>query len=280
MSTENLDAFARTLRADPTRALVALDFDGTLAPLVADPRESRLLPGVAEVLQALGRHGVQLALITGRAPRTVLELSGLDGVDGLGRLRIAGLYGLQVLDAATGNLTDTVDESTRSAVAAVRAELPHLLTAAPAGVHLEDKGLALVVHTRPAADPQQALDDLLPAVRDLADRHGLRYEPGRFAAEIRPDGSDKGATLLRLVAGPASAPATSTATGIRAVLYAGDDTGDLPALRVIRALRDRGLAAVGVAVVQDGTDPDVPAAADLEVDGPPGLLDLLRGLLA
>lgn len=277
---DHLGDFTRALRADPAGTLVALDFDGTLAPLVADPQDSRLLPGVADVLVSLGRAGVQLALITGRAPGTVLELSGLGDLDGLGRLRVAGLYGLQVLDAATGDLTDTVDDQTRAAVAAVRSELPQLLSTAPVGVHLEDKGLALVVHTRPAADPQQALDHLLPAVRDLADRHGLRHEPGRFAAEIRPDGSDKGATLLRLVAGrtPATPGATEPAT--RAVLYAGDDTGDLPALRAIPVLRDRGLAAVGVAVVQDGTDPDVPAAADIGVDGPPGLLDLLRGLLA
>lgn len=276
MSTDHLGDFTRALRADPARALVALDFDGTLAPLVADPEQARLLPGVADVLGSLGRAGVGLALVTGRAPRTVLELSGLADLDGLGRLRVAGLYGLQVLDAATGDLTDTVDEATRAAVAAVRAELPDLLATAAPGVHLEDKGLALVVHTRPAADPQQALDELLPAVRELADRHGLRHEPGRFAAEIRPDGSDKGATLLRLL----DATATATTTATRAVLYAGDDTGDLPALRAIPGLRDRGLAAVGIAVVQDGTDPDVPAAADVGVDGPRGLLELLRGLLA
>jgi trehalose 6-phosphate phosphatase len=221
----------------------------------------------------------------------VLELSGLGAVDGLEGLHIAGLYGLQILVAATGEVETTVDDRTRAAVQAVRDELPALLADAPPGVHLEDKDIALVVHTRPAADPQAALDQLLPAIRELADRHGLIHEPGRFAAEIRPGGSDKGATLLRLVdAGPIRDPRSIWDAGfvrnarssgpIRAVLYAGDDTGDLPALRAVPGLRERGVAAVGVAVTQEGTDPEVPAAADLTVDGPAGLRDLLGALLA
>lgn len=243
--------------------------------MVADPRDSRLLPGIADTLAILGRAGVRLALITGRAPQTVLDLSGLRDMAGLDGLHVAGLYGLQVLDAGSGRVETAVDDATRAAVQAVRTELPGLLAAAPEGVHVEDKDLALVVHTRPAADPQRALDDLLPAIGALAERHGLLLEPGRFAAEIRPAGSDKGATLLRLVA---ATPAGVRPT--RAVLYAGDDTGDLPALHAVAELRRRGLAAVGVAAVQQGTDPAVPAAADLTVDGPPGILELLRGLLA
>ncbi len=240
---------------------------------------------MADVLARLGAAGVRLALVTGRAPATVLALSGLGGRPGLEGLRVLGLYGLQELDASTGRVTTTVDDATRAAVAAVREALPGILAGAADGVHLEDKDIALVVHTRPAADPQQALDDLTPAVRELAAAHGLRFEPGRFAAEVRPDGSDKGTSLLRLVGAsqesdPDSAAGSGSAsTGeAAAVLYAGDDTGDLPALRVIPGLRARAIAAVGVAVVQDGTDPDVLAAADVTVDGPAGVLELLGRL--
>ncbi|HEY9473946.1 MAG TPA: hypothetical protein VIS06_08855, partial [Mycobacteriales bacterium] len=35
------------------RALVALDFDGTLAPIVADPTTSRIAPGGLDVLRRL-----------------------------------------------------------------------------------------------------------------------------------------------------------------------------------------------------------------------------------
>lgn len=227
--------------------------------------------------------------MTGRAPATVLALSGLGGRPGLEGLRVLGLYGLQEFDASTGRVTTTVDEATLAAVAAVREALPGILAGAADGVHLEDKDISLVVHTRPAADPQRALDDLTPAVQELAAAHGLRFEPGRFAAEVRPDGSDKGTSLLRLVGASGtsevdssgtSEPGSGSASGgeTTAVLYAGDDTGDLPALQVIPGLRARGIAAVGVAVVQDGTDPDVLAAADLTVDGPQGVLELLASL--
>lgn len=246
-----------------------------------DPAASALLPGMADVLARLGTAGVRIALVTGRAPATVLALSGLGGRPGLEGLRVLGLYGLQELDASTGRVTTTVDEATLAAVRAVRAALPGILASAADGVHLEDKDIALVVHTRPAADPQQALDDLTPAVRELAGVHGLRFEPGRFAAEVRPDGSDKGTSLLRLVAGSATSGSGSgwdAPEETAAVLYAGDDTGDLPALQVIAGLRARGIAAVGVAVAQDGTDPDVLAAADATVDGPAGVLELLGRL--
>ena len=270
--SSDLAAVRAAVRSDPASVFLALDFDGTLAPLVADPASAQLLPGMATVLSALGSAGARVALVTGRAPEAVLDLSGLRGRPGLGDLQIAGLYGLQILDMASGEVETTVDDATLAQVQAVREALPGLLTDAPEGVQIEDKDIALVVHTRPAEHPQQALDDLAPAVSALAAEHGLEFEPGRFAAEIRPGGSDKGRALLRLVEGGAGG-------AIRAVLYAGDDTGDLSALRAVPALRARGLAAVAIAVAQPGTDPAVLDAADVVVAGPPGMLDLLRSLL-
>jgi trehalose 6-phosphate phosphatase len=46
------------LLADPGSALVALDFDGTLAPIVERPQDSRLSPGGLEVLQSLAEWSV------------------------------------------------------------------------------------------------------------------------------------------------------------------------------------------------------------------------------
>lgn len=240
---------------------------------------------MADVLAGLGGAGIRVALVTGRAPQTALALSGLGGRAGLEQLQVVGLYGLQVLDVATGTVSTTVDDATRRSVQAVRdalpgvlqGALPGVLDGAASGVHVEDKDIALVVHTRRAPDPDRALADVSPAVRALAERHGLLFEPGRLAAEIRPAGADKGASLLRLVA---DAPPGSP---IRTVLFAGDDSGDLPALRAVPGVRERGLAAVGIAVAQPGTDPAVLDAADTEVAGPPGLLALLRrvaGLLS
>ena len=73
-------------------ALVALDFDGTLAPIVADPTASRPVAGAIEALSALAGAGAQIAVITGRDAATAVGLGGFDTVPGL---VVAGLYGAE-----------------------------------------------------------------------------------------------------------------------------------------------------------------------------------------
>ena len=54
------------LLASPWRALIATDFDGTLAPIVADPRAARSHPGAVPALRRLAKAVGTLAVITGR----------------------------------------------------------------------------------------------------------------------------------------------------------------------------------------------------------------------
>ena len=54
------------LLARPGQALIATDFDGTLAPIVADPRAARPLPGAVPALRRLARVVGTVAVITGR----------------------------------------------------------------------------------------------------------------------------------------------------------------------------------------------------------------------
>ena len=54
------------LLARPGQALLATDFDGTLAPIVADPRAARPLPGAVPALRRLARAVGTVAVITGR----------------------------------------------------------------------------------------------------------------------------------------------------------------------------------------------------------------------
>ena len=86
---------------------------------------------------------------------------------------------------------------------------------------------ALAVHTRRAADPGSALAALRGPLGDLAERLGLAAEPGRMVIELRPPGMDKGAALRRLARERAAA----------AVLFCGDDLGDLPAFAAVRVMR-------------------------------------------
>jgi trehalose 6-phosphate phosphatase len=152
-------------------------------------------------------------------------------------------------------------------VAEAREKLPKIIKGAPEGVAIEDKGHALAVHTRRAAEPQVALERLRGLVAALAERTGLTMEPGRFVLELRPPGMDKGAALRGLAA----------ELGSGAVLYAGDDLGDLAAFDAVEALREEGVPGVTVCSASDEVAA-LAERADLVVDGPRGVLQLVESL--
>ncbi|MGX2995475.1 trehalose-phosphatase [Streptomyces sp. JNUCC 64] len=256
------------LLSDPARAVVALDFDGTLAPIVDDPERARAHPGALPALGALAPALRGTAVITGRPAAVAVRAGGLDGAPGLDRLVVLGHYGAERWDAATGEVTAPPPHP---GVAAVRAELPGVLRAAGdwPGTWTEDKGRAVAVHTRRAEDPTGAFEALRAPLAALAARHGLIVEPGRMVLELRPPGVDKGAALTRYV----------RETGARTVLYAGDDLGDLPAFAAVTALRAEGVA--GLLVCSGSAEvTELAERADLVVDGPAGVVALLAALAA
>ena len=252
-----LDAIA----ADPAHALIATDFDGTLAPIVADPADAVAVPGTVVVLARLAESVGTVAIITGRPAAEAVALSGLGEVPGL---IVLGHYGGERWEA--GELTS---DAAPDGVARVRQALPGVLATAeaPAGTRIEDKGTALAVHTRQTAEPEAALARLREPLAALAADAGLALEPGRFVLELRPPGVDKGAALRALTAERAA----------RAVLFCGDDLGDLAAFAAVRALRADGVPGCTVCSRSPET-PQVAEAADLVVDGPAGVVDLLRAL--
>jgi trehalose 6-phosphate phosphatase len=246
--------------------VVALDFDGTLAPIVADPEQARAHPDAVPALAALAPHVRSVAVVTGRPAQAAVRHGGFAGVPRLGHLVVLGHYGAERWDAATGTLS-TPDP--HPGVEAVRAELPGVLagTSAARGAWIEEKGFALAVHTRRAADPATALEALRAPLGDLAARHGLTVEPGRLVLELRPPGMDKGVALTRYV----------REVGAASVLYAGDDLGDLPAFAAVERLRSGGLP--GLLVCSGSTEvTELADRADLVVDGPEGVVALLSGL--
>ncbi len=80
------------LLARPGLALIALDFDGTLAPIVADPASARVLPAALSAIQALAPAVGTVAVITGRSALTAVEYGSLDQVPGI---VVLGHYGRQ-----------------------------------------------------------------------------------------------------------------------------------------------------------------------------------------
>lgn len=252
--------------SDPGTALIAMDFDGTLSPIVADPREARAHPGAVAGLRGLAGLVGTLAVITGRPAGEAVELGGFGSIPGL---IVLGHYGWERWE--DGALAAPPPPP---GVATARARLPELLAeaGAPEGTRIEDKGSALAVHTRRTADPAAALAAVTDPLADLAAATGLTLEPGRLVIELRPPGMDKGSALTALAAERKSG----------AILFAGDDLGDVEAFAALDACAAEGLTTLKVcsASPADAEPSALARLADVVVGGPDGVLALVRRLAA
>jgi trehalose 6-phosphate phosphatase len=235
----------------PDETLVGIDFDGTLAPIVADPEQAHADP---RAVAALGRLGSLLGTV-----------GGFRGVAGLGHLVVLGQYGVERWDAATDEF---VIPPHPGQVAALEQEIPPLLDRLGQGAaHVEHKGRAVVVHTRQLPDPDASFTTLSGPLNDLAERHEMVVEPGKNVLEIRSPGIDKGVALRDIV----------EETDARQVVFIGDDLGDLPAYRVVEELRAEGRGGLLVCSASHEEDA-LSALADVVVEGPHGVATWLEEL--
>ncbi len=251
--------------------VVGLDYDGTLAPIVADPAVAVIHPGAPEALVALAARVRAVVVVTGRPAAQAVSLAGLDPLadrlpDGA-LLLVLGQYGHERWDSTTRTVSSPPPPE---GLTDLTAELPGLLAAHDAAdAFVEDKGLAVAVHTRRLPDPQGAFERLRPVLDEAAQRHGLHLEPGRLVLELRAPGMDKGAAVR--------AAAEELQAG--ALVFAGDDLGDVEAFRAVAALRDAGLPGL---LVCSGSEeqPALVELADVVVDGPAGVVGFLDRLAA
>ena len=250
--------------------VVGLDFDGTLAPIVDDPEAAHIHPDAPEVLTALADAVRAVAVITGRPARQALALGGLDqvgdAIGGAGReLYLFGQYGNERWSSTNRRV---VSPRPPAGLATFERELPRVLRTADADeAFVEDKGLAVAVHTRRLEDPDDAFDRLVKPITELAERHGLSVEPGRQVLEVRSHGMHKGLVVEWLME-------HLEAGGF---LFAGDDLGDVEAFEAVLDLRRRGLPTLLVCSASR-EEPTLREMSDVVVDGPTGVLDLLRKL--
>ncbi len=247
-------------------ALFAFDFDGVLSSIVDDPALAQPFPGTFDALASLGHSVGSIAIITGRPVSFMISRNGFDTLATIPDFAIYGHYGLERWDAQSRAM---ISRPVNEGIAVARKELAGLLQqpGMPEGAWIEDKGSAVAVHTRRTADPAAALKVLSQPVHDIAGRHHLHVEPGKLVLEVRPHGVHKGDVLREIV----------REKGIGSVLYAGDDLGDLSAFSVVDELRAEGVPGVKVCSAS-AEAPEVAAAADLVVDGPAGIGNLLRDI--
>lgn len=262
------DAGVRALEAilhRPADAMVGLDFDGTLAPIVDDPEQAYANPDAVSALGRLGALVGAVVVITGRPARTAVRLGRFREVAGLERMIVLGQYGVERWNAA-GN--EFVIPPEPAAITAVADELPALLAGLGlADARIEHKGRAVGVHTRELADPAGSLRTLNQPISELAARHGLLVEPGKNVLEIRAPGIDKGDALRAIVA----------ETGANTIIFAGDDLGDLPAFRAVQDLRTDGLDGLLVCSASHEEDA-LTSISDLVLDGSAGVANWLNEL--
>jgi trehalose 6-phosphate phosphatase len=132
------------LAADPGRSGLVLDFDGVLAPIVADPTTSALPDRVAASLERLaGRLGL-VAIISGRPVTFLAERVGLPGVP------LLGSYGMEQSRDGVRQIDPEAEKwlgQIRRAGLTMREEW-----AGSAGIRVEEKSVSVAVHWRQAPD--------------------------------------------------------------------------------------------------------------------------------
>jgi trehalose 6-phosphate phosphatase len=233
------------LRSQPEQAAVLLDIDGTLAPIVERPEDAAVPEETrAELERLAGRYGL-VGCVSGRSSADARRLVGLDDIE------YVGVHGLE---------GDPDAERFAPQIEAFAERIVWPWT-------VESKaGVTLAFHYREASDQADAQRRAEEVAR-AAEEAGLRPQQGRRIMEVGPPVDvDKGTGVRRLLEGR---PLTRA-------LYAGDDTTDLDAFR---GLDEAGLeVALKVSVGSPEMNPRLLTEADLVVDGPGELLQLLRTL--
>lgn len=199
--------------------VLLLDFDGTLAPIVARPELAEIPERTRAALdRLLAAPGVRVAVVSGRGMADARERARIGGV------AYAGNHGMEIEGPGVRRVHPEA-LAARPELDAVAAAVVPALAEVP-GAFLEDKGLTLSVHYRLA--PGDHVERVREIVRGAVEgRPGLRLTEGKMVLEVRPRVEwDKGRAVLFLLdhlRPPPDAP----------VLYLGDDTTDEDAFRAL-----------------------------------------------
>jgi trehalose 6-phosphate phosphatase len=235
------DSLLARIAEAPKRTAILLDVDGVLAPIVDVPHESAVPEETRIELRRLNERYALVACISGRSGADARRVVGLD------ELVYVGEHGLELVPEAADwserlqEFTSTIDWE-----------------------DVERKPLTVTFHYRRAEDEGEALT-MLDAVATRARHEGLVARFGRKVLELRPPvGAHKGTAVAHLLG----------ERGLERALYAGDDSTDLDAFNVLQALE----LGVSVAVASPEGPAELREAADIVVDGPPAMLELLRSL--
>lgn len=242
---------------DTGRLVLLLDFDGTLAPIVARPELAAILPGARSAMLNLLDAGADVAIVSGRG------LADARGRVGVHRVAYAGNHGMEIDGPGVERIHPDAAVARpvlERIAAALRPELADV-----EGAIIEDKGLTLSVHYRLVESGQT--ERVRQSVTRVVGREpAVRLTEGKKVLEVRPRVEwDKGRAVLFLL------DHLQPAAGVP-VLYIGDDTTDEDAFRALAGRRGGG---EGVVV---GNPPPASTAARSYLRSPEEVAELLATL--
>lgn len=185
--------------------LIALDYDGTLAPIVADPALAHMRATTQALLQAVARRRPTI-ILSGRGRSDALRLLG-----GAPVLEVIGNHGAEAYGLPARSSTQQIRQW-------------HLLLAEQlkdtSGVHIEDKRHSLSIHYRGSADQAAAERRIRALCEELP---GARLIGGKSVINLLPhDAPDKGSALLQAL----------DRLGCPRALFVGDDETDEDVFRL------------------------------------------------
>jgi trehalose 6-phosphate phosphatase len=253
------------VRTDPHVSAILLDIDGTLAPIVRHAADAHVPQATRTLLIEIARRYRVVGCVSGRRSTSARQMVAI------GTIAYVGNHGGELL--RPGSTRAEVDPQLLEWTARVREFAQRVYTPEHQRLRVrsEDKDSIAAFHWRGA--PDEALAE--EAVREIARRaeaEGLAVHWGRKVLEVRPPVLlNKGLAITTLLGGGV----------VQAALYVGDDTTDLDAFRGLRELVASGALAhsVCVAVSSDEVPAELAREADLTVDGPAGVRELLEALL-
>ena len=253
------------IRSSPDRSAVLLDIDGTLAPIVRHAADAHVPEATRSVLIDISRRYRLVGCVSGRRATTARQIVAI------GAIAYVGNHGGELL--RPGSTRAEVDPEVEAWSARVREFAARVYTNERERLRIrsEDKDAIAGFHWRGAPDEEAAAAEVRE-IAQLAESEGFAIHWGRKVLEVRPPVDlHKGLGVSALLRG----------ADVGAAVYVGDDTTDLDAFRALRAMeRDGELEQVlCVAVDSDEAPVELGKEADLTVDGPAGVRELLEALL-
>jgi trehalose 6-phosphate phosphatase len=254
----------RPLTAEPRRAAVFCDIDGTLAPIVRRAEDAKVHKDVSLLLGRLARRYGCVACISGRSATEARRLVGVGGI------AYAGSHGAELLEpGAARPRTVPAFERWEGPIRrfARDRDTPQLRRLR---IRIEDKGAIAAFHWRDVPD-EDAARAYLETLAEEAEADGLVTHWGRKVLEVRPPVRvDKGQAVRSLV----------ERSGSHAALFGGDDVTDLDAFDALESLQGDGKLEIvlRVGVRSDEGPPAIVERADIVVDGVTGFTRVLAAL--